>query len=113
MFFPAFLRRFYIWISALLLVVIAALAMLPRSDIAAHTERRPAFDPVAFFNGKSVAYGIFEDRFGNLRRQFRIEIEASQSGNMLTLDERFLYADGEQDRRIWKIEKQQSEDAWH
>ena len=78
MFFPAFLRRFYIWISALLLVVIAVMAMLPRSDIAAHTERRPAFDLAAFFNGKSVAYGIFEDRFGNLRRQFRIEIEASQ-----------------------------------
>ena len=113
MFFPAFLRRIYIWISALLLVVIAAMAMLPRGDIAAHTERRPAFDLAAFFNGKSVAYGIFEDRFGNLRRQFRVEIEASQFGNMLTLDERFLYADGEQDRRIWKIEKQQTDGAWH
>ncbi|MGB2464633.1 MAG: DUF3833 family protein, partial [Candidatus Puniceispirillaceae bacterium] len=86
---------------------------LPRDDIAAHAERRPAFDLVDFFLGKSVAYGIFEDRFGNLRRQFRVEIEGSQSGNMLTLDERFLYADGEQDRRIWKIEKQQIDGTWH
>ena len=113
MFFPVFFRRLYIGISALLLVVIGAVAVLPRSDIAAHTERRPAFDLAEFFNGKSVAYGIFEDRFGNLRRQFRVEIEASQSGNMLTLDERFLYADGEQDRRIWKIEKQQIDGIWH
>ena len=113
MFFPVFFRRLYIGISALLLVVIGAVAVLPRSDIAAHTERRPAFNLAEFFNGKSVAYGIFEDRFGNLRRQFRVEIEASQSGNMLTLDERFLYADGEQDRRIWKIEKQKIDGIWH
>ena len=105
MFFPVFFRRLYIGLSALLLVVIGAVAVLPRSDITAHAERRPAFDLAEFFEGSTVAYGIFEDRFGNLRRQFRVEIEARQFGNMLTLDERFLYADGEQDRRIWRIEK--------
>jgi hypothetical protein len=113
MFFPVFFRRFYIGFSALLLVVIGGMAVLPRGDIEAHAERRPAFDLAEFFTGKSVAYGIFEDRFGNLRRQFRVEIEASQSGNILTLDERFLYADGEQDRRIWKIEKYQMDGEWH
>ena len=113
MFFPVFFRRFYIGFSALLLVAIGGMAVLPRGDIEAHAERRPAFDLAEFFTGKSVAYGIFEDRFGNLRRQFRVEIEASQSGNILTLDERFLYADGEQDRRIWKIEKHQMDDEWH
>ena len=113
MFFPVFFRRLYIRLSSLLLVIIGAMAVLPRGDIAAHSERRPAFDLADFFAGRSVAYGIFEDRFGNLRRQFRVEIEASQSGNMLTLDERFLYADGEQDRRIWKIEKQQIDGTWH
>ena len=105
MFFSVFFRRLYIGLSALLLVVIGAVAVLPRSDIATHAERRPAFDLTEFFEGSTVAYGIFEDRFGNFRRQFRVEIEASQSGNILTLDERFLYADGEQDRRIWRIEK--------
>ena len=99
MFFPVFFRHLYIGLSALLLVIIGAMAVLPHGDIAAHTERRPAFDLADFFAGRSVAYGIFEDRFGNLRRQFRVEIEASESGNILTLDERFLYADGEQDRR--------------
>ena len=113
MFFSVFFHRLYIGLSALLLVVIGAVAVLPRSDIATHAERRPAFDLTEFFEGSTVAYGIFEDRFGNFRRQFRVEIEASQFGNMLTLDERFLYADGEQDRRIWKIEKQQTDGAWH
>ena len=113
MFFSVFFRRLYIGLSALLLVVIGAVAVLPRSDIAAHAERHPAFDLAEFFEGSTVAYGIFEDRFGNLRRQFRVEIEARQSGNMLTLDERFLYADGEQDRRTWKIEKQHIDGVWH
>ena len=113
MFSPVFISRLYIGLSALLFIIIGAMALLPRGDITAHTERRPEFDLAEFFEGRTVAYGIFEDRFGNLRRQFRVEIEASQSGNMLTLDERFLYADGEQDRRIWRIEKQQIDGAWN
>ena len=37
--------------------------------ILVHDKRSPAFHPRQFFEGNSVAYGIFEDRFGNLRRQ--------------------------------------------
>ena len=105
MFFSAFLTRIYIVIATIFLVAVIAVWFIPRSDISVHAERRPTFDLTTFFDGKTVAYGIFEDRFGNLRRQFRVEIDAKREGNMLTLDERFLYADGEQDRRIWRIEK--------
>ncbi len=56
-----------------------------------------------FFAGETVAYGIFEDRFGNLKRRFKVNIIGSVSGNTLTLDEDFLYADGERATRIWTI----------
>lgn len=58
-----------------------------------------------YFAGHTTAWGIFEDRFGNLRRQFTVDIEGTWDGEELVLDERFLFSDGEVDRRIWHIRK--------
>jgi hypothetical protein len=58
-----------------------------------------------YFLGKTKAWGIFEDRFGNLRREFTVDIEGTWDGKTLTLVEDFLYSDGETDQRIWKITK--------
>lgn len=57
-----------------------------------------------YFLGETTAYGIFEDRFHKLRRQFKVDITGALDGNTLTLDEQFYYADGEEDERIWTIE---------
>jgi len=65
----------------------------------------PKLDLFSFFEGDTIAYGIFEDRFGNLKRQFRVNINGKIDNQILTLDEDFLYDDGEQAKRIWKIEK--------
>jgi hypothetical protein len=65
----------------------------------------PKLDLFNFFEGKTIAYGIFEDRFGNLKRQFRVNIDGKINNQTLTLDEDFLYDDGEKAKRIWKIEK--------
>ena len=56
-----------------------------------------------FFEGETVAYGIFEDRFGSLKRQFRVNITGTVDGNRLILDEKFLYQDGEKASRVWTI----------
>lgn len=58
-----------------------------------------------YFAGKTQAWGIFEDRFGKLRRQFTVEIWGSWDGRELVLDEHFRYSDGERDRRVWRIAK--------
>lgn len=58
-----------------------------------------------YFTGKTRAWGIFEDRFGTLRRQFTVDITGRFDGRELVLDERFQYRDGEQDRRVWTIAK--------
>ncbi|XDZ66723.1 DUF3833 domain-containing protein [Alphaproteobacteria bacterium LSUCC0684] len=66
-------------------------------------DRKPMFSLEEFFAGQTVAYGIFEDRFGKLRRQFRVNITGKVDGNTLILDEDFLYDDGEKANRIWMI----------
>ena len=63
-----------------------------------------------YFAGETRAWGIFEDRYGNLRRAFRIDIAGTGDGRFPTmiedfLYEDFLYSDGETDWRIWRIEK--------
>ena len=48
---------------------------------------------------------MFEDRFGNLQREFTVELQGDWDGNTLILTEDFEYADGETERRIWRITK--------
>ena len=59
-----------------------------------------------YFVGETTAWGIFEDRFGTLRRQFKVDITGDWNGRELVLDERFTYSDGATDRRVWRITKQ-------
>lgn len=65
--------------------------------------RTPELRIEDYFLGRTYATGIFEDRFGQLRREFTVEIDGSLQGDVLTLDEDFCYADGERSRRVWTI----------
>lgn len=62
------------------------------------------FDLFSYFSGKKRAYGLFQDRFGVIKRRFTVDITGSVCNNILQLDERFTYDDGETDTRIWQIE---------
>jgi len=65
----------------------------------------PRLDLFAYFEGKTRAWGIFQDRGGMPRRQFTVHIVGVVEGNRLTLTEDFLYADGETQQRIWVIDR--------
>lgn len=58
-----------------------------------------------YFDGQVRAWGLFEDRFGTVRRQFTVDIEGTWDGETLVLDEHFLFNDGETSRRVWTIRK--------
>lgn len=68
-------------------------------------ENKPRLVIEDYFAGETRAWGIFEDRFGDLRRQFVVDIAGSWNGRELVLDENFRYSDGETDQRIWRITK--------
>ncbi|MEQ9606031.1 MAG: DUF3833 domain-containing protein [Kiloniellaceae bacterium] len=67
--------------------------------------REPRFLIEEYFAGKTRAWGIFQDRFGTLRRQFVVDIDGSWDGETLTLVEDFVYDDGETEQRTWTIRK--------
>lgn len=88
-------------VLAILLIVSGCTTMKPTD----FKNSEPRLVLEKYFAGKTRAWGLFEDRFGKVRRQFTVEITGSWDGETLELDERFAYNDGETDRRVWRIRK--------
>ncbi len=64
-----------------------------------------------FFEGRTVAYGQFQDILGNVPRRFTVEIDGTWDGETLTLVEDFIYDDGATEQRVWTLTKT-GEDTW-
>jgi hypothetical protein len=64
---------------------------------------RPALRLEDYFAGTTRAWGVFQDRFGTLRRQFEVDIDGRWDGQTLTLTEDFRYDDGETESRVWSL----------
>ena len=72
-------------------------------DVSNYKQSTPEFILEEYFNGKTVAYGVFENRSGEVINQFKVNITGSVEGDVLTLDEDFIYKNGNVDKRLWKI----------
>ena len=65
---------------------------------------KPEFIPQEYFNGKLRAYGIVKDRSGKIIRTFKGKMIGSWDKNGVgTLEEFFVYDDGERIERIWTL----------
>lgn len=94
-------------LAALLLTGLAACG--PRlEDYAA---QGPELELERFLDGRLTAHGIFEDRFGNLRRSFVVDVLGAWDGERLTLTEDFVYEDGSTEQRIWRL-TQTGPESW-
>jgi len=69
-------------------------------------DTRPRFDLFDYFEGHTRAWGIFQGRNGELKRQFTVDIHGEVEGDRLTLTEDFVYADGERSQRIWRVQRE-------
>ena len=98
----------FVMSAGVLVALSLGFAACARQDVGTLVSHQPRFVLEDFFVGRSVAYGIFEDRFGNLRRQFRVNLSGELDGNRLVLDEEFLYDDGERASRTWTIDRLKS-----
>ncbi len=58
-----------------------------------------------FFNGPMTGHAIVQDRSGKIIRRFVVEMVGSWSGDTGTLEEHFVYSDGEVQDRVWNIRK--------
>lgn len=66
--------------------------------------KKPEFIPQEYFNGKLMAYGLVKNRSGEIIRTFKGELIGSWDENGVgTLDEKFVYDDGEKLTRVWTL----------
>ena len=69
--------------------------------------RGPAFALEDFFAGEGKAWGLFQDRFANVRKQFVADTYGTwdAAAGKLALRESFTYDDGSREERTWHITK--------
>lgn len=71
-----------------------------------YVDTQPLFKLEEYFVGTIKAWGIVQDRSGNIVNRFDVVIKGSYDGNKIILDELFTYYDdGRTEKRIWEITK--------
>ena len=63
----------------------------------------PGRDTGVDLAGHTRARGLFEDRFGRLRRRFEVEMHGAWKGGLFVLDESLRYDDGTLETRTWMV----------
>ncbi len=72
-------------------------------EIAHYAGRKPDFDPQQFFSGRLTAHGVLKNRSGEVTRHFNASIDAHWSNGVGTLQEKFVFDDGEVQYRNWTL----------
>lgn len=94
--------------AALALAAVATLALsgCAGPTLADHAAQQPTLDLRQYFNGRLRAHGLVTDRGGKVLQRFTVELTGTWQGDTGTLDERFTYADGRRETRVWTLQRQ-------
>ncbi len=90
----------------LVLALLLTACSTPAIEGEQYLETSPDFTLERFFDGEVKAWGIVQDRSGNLTQRFEADIIGTWDGTTLVLDETFEYGLGEgPTARVWTITK--------
>lgn len=92
------MKKIVLFIFSILLVGCSS------QDINDYADTTPEFSMKSFFQGDLKAEGIVKDFSGTVIRTFTVDLQAQWNGDTLTLDEQFLFNDGEEQDRTWVIQ---------
>ncbi|WP_053980740.1 DUF3833 domain-containing protein [Marinagarivorans algicola] len=68
-----------------------------------YKDKTPKLNVETFFEGRLSAHGVVKNRSGKVIRHFNAKIHARWDNGIGTLDEYFVFDDGEQQQRIWTL----------
>lgn len=88
---------------ALAVFCLIAIASCSSVSVEDYADNKPRLVAEEFFNGKLSAHGIVKNRGGEVIRYFNAKINAYWVDGIGTLDEQFVFDDGEQQTRVWKL----------
>lgn len=91
------------WQRAVVLAMAAFLAACAGVQVEDYADFEPRLEMEAFFDGKLTAHGVVQNRSGRVIRTFNAEIDAYWEDGVGTLEEDFVFDDGELQRRVWTL----------
>lgn len=68
-----------------------------------YATQQPKLDMRQYFVGQLTAWGMFQNRSGEVVKRFKVDIHGRMEGAELVLDERFQYSDGSRQQRVWRL----------
>lgn len=90
---------------------ICLLAGCSSHSIERYAQQQPTLQLDQYFNGELEAWGMFQNRSGEVVKRFHVALTGSWQGDVGTLDERFTYSDGSTERRVWTL-RRQADGSW-
>jgi hypothetical protein len=93
----------HLFFTALACSILLALSACASTSVNDYSKNTPKLIPQEFFNGNLSAHGVVKDRSGKVTRYFNATIKAYWENGVGTLDEKFIFDDGEIQYRTWKL----------
>ncbi|MGB3598701.1 MAG: DUF3833 domain-containing protein [Pseudomonas neustonica] len=90
----------------LTVLLCCVLASCASPDVEQYAAEKPALSLQDYLNGDLQAWGMFQDRSGEVIKRFHVKMTGTWEGDTGTLDERFTYSDGTTERRVWTLTRQ-------
>ena len=78
----------------LILLLCFTLASCASPDVEQYAQQTPKLSLQDYLNGDLEAWGMFQDRSGDVIKRFHVKMTGTWKGDTGTLDERFTYSDG-------------------
>lgn len=95
-FFKSLIFPFY-------LVLILILGGCSSVGVEAYQDNSPKLVLEEYFDGSLTAHGVVKDWSGKVIRHFKAEIKSYWRDGVGVLEEDFVFADGEKQRRVWTL----------
>jgi len=94
------------------LALVTLLAACSGPQVEQYAAQRPALDLQRYFAGHTQAWGMFQQRGGEVVKRFHVQIDGSTAADELVLQEKFLYSDGARQQRTWTL-RRTADGLWH
>jgi hypothetical protein len=99
------IRQYFTVLFFLVLVSALLSGGCSKVKITDYSAMQPIMTPENFFNGPMTAHGVVKNRSGRVTSYFNAEIVGSWNDDVGTLEEDFIFSDGEKSRRVWMFRK--------
>lgn len=100
------MKRLILIIGLLLIGALYMFTHAKHQNLNFYQDTSPKADIQTYFNGPIKAWGIIQDWRGRVISRFDVDMVGEWNGNTGTLKEDFRYYNGETQKRVWTIIKQ-------